>query len=203
MKASMDRIFLIGRDEVPQSVHLAAGESLKWTFLVLPGTQADVLTEICIDGEGCEVDIAGLYLCTRPGNVGFNVRVRHNAGNGISRQLFKGIVAEGAKAVFDGLIYVRRGSLKTKAYQENHTVLLSQDARVETSPQLEIYADDVECSHGATTGYLNPEELFYMRSRGIDGADARRLQIISFLAPVAARLPDELKSAVYESLSEC
>ncbi|MBQ7194997.1 MAG: SufD family Fe-S cluster assembly protein, partial [Bacteroidales bacterium] len=77
---------------------------------------------------------------------------------------------------------------KTKAYQENHSILLSRDAIVETSPQLEIYADDVECSHGATVGYLSELEQFYMRSRGIPLADARRLQILSFLSPVSGGL---------------
>ena len=82
------------------------------------------------------------------------------------------------------------GAQRIQAYQENHNVLLSESARVETTPQLEIYADDVSCSHGATTGFLSAEEQFYMRSRGIPEAEAKVLQMISFLAPVLARISD-------------
>ena len=149
--------------------------------------------EIDIDGEGCEVDIAGMYICSGHEDVRFNINVRHNCGGSVSRQLFKGIVGGRSRAEFDGLIYVKRDAQQTKAYQENHNILLTDTARVETRPQLEIYADDVECSHGATTGYLNPDEQFYMRSRGIPEAEARRLQMISFLAPVLDRLPEELR----------
>lgn len=127
--------------------------------------------------------------------------MKHNSGGCTSRQLFKGIAGGTSEADFDGLIYVREGAQKTKACQENHTILLTDTARVETRPQLEIYADDVECSHGATTGFLNEDELFYMRSRGIPEAEARRMQMISFLSPVASRLPDELKNDyIYASL---
>ena len=81
-------------------------------------------------------------------------------------------------------MYVAQDAQKTEAFQENHSLLLSEGAVTETRPQLEIYADDVKCSHGATTGFLNPDELFYMRSRGIPEKEARTLQMLSFLAPV-------------------
>ena len=90
--------------------------------------------------------------------------------------------------VFDGLIHVAPDAQKTEAYQENHSILLSGEAQVQTSPQLEIYADDVVCSHGATIGSLSEDELFYMRSRGIPEAEARQMQIQSFLSPVLSRL---------------
>ena len=80
---------------------------------------------------------------------------------------------------------------RTEAYQENHNILLSDGAKVDTKPQLEIYADDVKCSHGATIGRLNEEEQFYMRSRGITLEDAKVLQMISFIAPVLENIPDE------------
>ena len=106
-----------------------------------------------------------------------------------------------ARASFDGLIYVAQDAQKTEAYQENHTLLLSDAARIESRPQLEIYADDVKCSHGATTGYLNPDELFYLRSRGIPEAEARQLQMIAFLAPVLRRLPEPISEEIYGRLS--
>lgn len=194
------RIYIIGKDEIPAEVSLKENEKLDWTLVCLPGTSADVRIGISLDGPGAEVELAGLYLCKSDEKVTLDVNVRHNSGGCTSRQLFKGIVGGSANASFDGLIYVAHGAQKTKAYQENHSILLSATAKAESRPQLEIYADDVECSHGATTGFLGEDELFYMRSRGIPEKDARKLQIISFLAPVLERLPEELRDAV---ISEC
>ena len=196
----MDKVFVIGRDEVPQITHLGEGESLRWTLVVLPGVSADLKLEIDLDGPGCDVDLAGLYLCPTDENVTLDVLVRHNSGGCVSRQLFKGIVGGTAHTSFDGLIYVARDAQKTKAFQENHNILLSDTAVAGSRPQLEIYADDVECSHGATAGFLNADELFYMRSRGIPEAEARRLQMISFLAPVLSRLPEDLQDDI---VSQC
>ena len=196
----MDRVFVIGRDAVPAAVRLDGGESLRWTFVVLPGVSCKLCVEIDLDGPGASADIAGLYLCGSDEDVRIDVLLKHNNGHCRSTQLFKGIVGGSAKAAFDGLVYVARDAMRTVAHQENHTILLTDSARVESRPQLEIYADDVECSHGATTGFLNPDELFYMRSRGIPEAEARRLQIISFVAPVLERLPEDIRAKVYESL---
>ena len=126
------------------------------------------------------------------------------ASTATSHQNFRGIVGGNAVSEFYGLIYVKQDAQNTKAYQENHNILLSEHARVETKPQLEIYADDVECSHGATIGRLNEDEQFYMRSRGIPEDEARVLQMISFISPIVEHLEDaELREKVYESLSEC
>jgi Fe-S cluster assembly protein SufD len=92
---------------------------------------------------------------------------------------------------FYGKIIVAQDAQRTEAYQENHNILLSDGAKVDTKPQLEIYADDVKCSHGATIGRLNEEEQFYMRSRGISLEDAKVLQMISFIAPVLENIQDE------------
>lgn len=196
----MDRIFVIGRDEVPAKVNLGEGEELRWTFVVLPGTSCSLSVQINLDGRGASADVAGLYLCNASEDVRIDVLMKHNIGGCTSRQLFKGIAGGASRVEFDGLVYVARDALRTSARQENHSILLSEGAKVSSKPQLEIYADDVECSHGATTGYLNPDELFYMRSRGIPEQEARRLQIISFVAPVASLLPETLQKEVYESL---
>lgn len=196
-----NRIIVIGRDELPQSLSLGRDEHLAMTFVVLPGVSCDLSLTVSLDAPGASLDLAGLFLCLGSEKVSINVNVRHNGSNCTSRQLFKGFAAGMAKASFDGLIYVAPGAGKTKAAQECHSLLLSADAVVEARPQLEIYADDVECSHGATTGYLNPQERFYMQSRGIPEAEARTLQMISFLSEVAQRLPEELKQQVYDSLA--
>lgn len=199
-RISMDRVCVIGRDDVPQLIRLQGGEDLNLTFVVLPGTDARLSMEIDLDGPDCRVDIAGVYLCRESEDVAINIVMRHNSGRCESHQLFKGIAGGKAKASFDGLIYVADGAAGTRAFQENHTILLSGEARVEARPQLEIYNDDVECSHGATSGSLNADELFYMRSRGIPEEQALQLQKIAFIAPVLRRLPEELVNEIYENL---
>ena len=194
------KVYVFGRDSVPQSFRLEAGQALSLTLAVLPGTDVRHRLEVELTGPGAELDLAGLYLCTGAERVDLRVTVRHLAGGCVSRQLFKGIAGGTSEVLFDGLIYVARGAQKTQAGQECHSLLLSDGARTESRPQLEIYADDVQCSHGATTGRLDPDELFYLRSRGIPEAEARHLQMQAFLAPVARRLPDALSEELYASL---
>ena len=196
----MNGVYIIGRDRLPERVVLAEGESLQATLVVLPGQRADVNLQIELAGPGASLDLAGLYLCTCNEKVNLHIDVRHTCGGCNSRQLFKGLVGGTSRVAFDGLVYVGPDAQKTSALQENHSILLSDEAFVETRPQLEIYADDVECSHGATTGYLSEDELFYMRSRGIPEGEARRLQIISFLSGVLCRLPDELREQIEANL---
>ena len=107
-----------------------------------------------------------------------------------------------ARARFDGRIIVNQDAQKTEAYQTNRNLLLSENAVVETLPQLEIYADDVKCSHGATVGYLDENEQFYMRSRGISLEEARRLQMLSFLSPVMEGLGEDVCNGIVGSLKK-
>lgn len=185
----MDRkVYTVGKDPVPGKLTLGAGESFFATFVVEEGVSADVTMEVDLVGEGASLDLAGVYRCSVDERVAFHLNVRHLCGGCTSRQLFKGVVGGRSRVVFDGLIHVAPDAQKTEAYQENHSILLSGEAQVQTSPQLEIYADDVVCSHGATIGSLSEDELFYMRSRGIPEAEARQMQIQSFLSPVLGRL---------------
>ncbi len=186
----MSRVFIVGQDELPQHACLGRDETLDWVFVVLPGVSATIPLEIDIDGTGAQVSLSGLYLCGADERVQFDIQVRHNVGDSQSRQFFNGIAGGTSRAAFHGRILVRKDAQRIQAFQENHNLLLSEEARVETTPQLEIYADDVACSHGATTGFLNQEEQFYMRSRGIPETEARVLQMISFLSPVLARISD-------------
>lgn len=196
-----NEVYVIGRDDAPQYLRLEAWEERTLTLVVPPGTGGRLVMEADLVGPGASLDLAGLYLCPGDERLDLRLLVRHSVGGCESHQLFKGLVGGTARASFDGLVYVAQDAQKTQAYQENHTILLSDTARVESRPQLEIYADDVQCSHGATTGYLNPEELFYLRSRGIPEAEARRLQMIAFLAPVLRRLPEPLIEEIHACLS--
>lgn len=159
-------------------------------YIIMPETRADVDLAVELDGEGAEALVSGIYLCRGEDRVQIDMDIRHNVPHCISRQLFKGLVSGAAKVSFHGRITVAQDAQKTEAYQENHSIVLSDDAVVETRPQLEIYADDVKCSHGATVGRLNEEEQFYMRSRGIPENEAKVLQMLSFLYPVLENVAD-------------
>lgn len=189
----MDRkeLYILGRDSLPSLLRLSEGESLRMTLAAPRGVSGsfDICIELC--GEGAELDLAGIYLCEGEQKVDFRINVRHLTGGCKSTQLFKGLAEGKSRVSFEGLVYVAAGAQKTQALQENHSLLLSDDALVQSSPQLEIYADDVVCSHGSTIGSLSEEEKFYMRSRGIDEQTARELQIRSFLSPVLERLSEE------------
>ena len=163
---------------------VGAGERLELTFVVLPGESRDVDVAIDLVGEGAEVSLKGLYLCGGDERVNFRILMHHRAPGCVSRQLFNGIAGGSSRVTFDGRIIVAPDAQKTEAYQENHNIVLSDRAHAETMPQLEIYADDVKCSHGATVGRLDEEALFYMRTRGVPEKDAKVLQMLSFLSPV-------------------
>ena len=161
-----------------------AGETLILQFVVLPGESRDIDVSIDLCGPGAEAHIKGLYLCGADEKVNFRIVMHHKAPGCKSTQLVKGIAGGSAQVQFLGTIVVAPDAQQTEAYQENHNIVLTPEAKVHTQPQLEIYADDVKCSHGATVGQLSAEELFYMRSRGIPEAEARTLQMLSFLSPV-------------------
>ena len=176
---------------------VAAGQVLNLQFTVLPGESRDIDVRIDLNGPGAEAHLKGLYLCNADEKVNFHFVMHHRAPGCRSTQLFNGIAGGSAQVRFDGTIIVAPDAQKTEAYQENHNIVLTDTAKVETKPQLEIYADDVKCSHGATVGSLNEDELFYMRSRGIPEAEAKTLQMLSFLSPVIpAGAEEEIEKAV-------
>lgn len=185
------KVYFIGRDSVPESISLGGGEKLTLILVALPGVSADVRMRVDLDGEGAEFVLNGIGICPADEKVGVSVELHHNVPRCCSSQLFKSLVGGTARSDFYGRIVVAQDAQKTEAYQANHNLLLSEGARVNTKPQLEIYADDVKCSHGATVGKLNEDEQFYMRSRGISLEEARFLQMISFVSPVFDAVPEE------------
>ncbi len=174
---------------------LEAGASLDLCLLAFPDESSGVELTVDLVGEGAEASLSGIYICC-DGEFPLKVTVRHRVGGCVSNQVFNGIVAGSAKAAFDGRIIVAPDAQKTKAYQTDHNLLLGTEARAETRPQLEIYADDVECSHGATVGRLDEAGQFYMQSRGIPEREARVLQMISFLSPVLEHVPEERREEI-------
>ncbi|MFO7370420.1 MAG: Fe-S cluster assembly protein SufD [Bacteroidales bacterium] len=143
---------------------------------------------VTLDGTGAEANLNGLFLCDDRQHVANFVLMDHASPLCTSNQLFKGILDEEATGAFNGKILVRKDAQKTQAYQKNNNILLSSTARMNTKPHLEIYADDVKCSHGATVGQLDKDALFYLRSRGIPETEARHLLMYAFANEIVSRI---------------
>jgi len=137
---------------------------------------------LTLDGEGIESHMYGLYLLKGSTIADNHTAVDHKKPNSFSNELYKGIMDESSKGVFNGKIYVRPQAQKTNAFQANKNILLTNASAVNTKPQLEIWADDVKCSHGCTTGQLDEEALFYLQSRGIQKETARAMMLYAFAA---------------------
>lgn len=138
--------------------------------------------------EGAECVLNGLYIVDGRGHVDNHTHVDHLKPHGTSREFYKGVLDGRARAVFNGRVVVHANAQQTDAQQMNNNLLLSRDAEVDTKPQLEIYADDVKCSHGATVGQLDEDSLFYLRARGVDEAAARDLLTFAFANDILARI---------------
>jgi Fe-S cluster assembly protein SufD len=144
-----------------------------------------------LDGENCESNFDGMYMLGKDQLVDNHLRVEHNEPNCDSREFYKGVLDENAKSVFTGRIYVKEDAQQTDAKQTNQNILLSDDAQATSRPQLEIYADDVACTHGATTGEIDDEAMLYLQTRGIPADAARTLLIYAFLNESLDELADD------------
>jgi len=187
----MTEVIIVKDGQLLRSIDVQAGQRTDMVLLVMPGVSGDVKLDVRLSGEGAEANVYGAYVCGGEEKVKIAVDMYHDLPHCNSRQLFKGIAGGTSRVDFYGKIIVAQDAQRTEAYQENHNILLTDGAKVDTKPQLEIYADDVKCSHGATIGRLNEEEQFYMRSRGISLEDAKVLQMISFIAPVLEIIQEE------------
>ena len=187
----MTEVIIVSDGQLIRDIEVQSGQRMDMVLLMFPGVSCDIRLDVRLTGEGAEANVYGAYVCGGDEKVKIAVDMHHDMPHCNSRQLFKGIAGGVSKVDFYGKIIVAQDAQRTEAYQENHNILLTDGAKVDTKPQLEIYADDVKCSHGATIGRLNEEEQFYMRSRGISLEDAKVLQMISFVAPVLENIPDE------------
>ena len=163
--------------------------------------RTDITTSF--EGEGCDATLDGLFVVGGHRFVDHHTLVDHVKAHGTSREHYRGILDGESRGVFNGKIVVHPGAQRTDARQANHNLLLSRGAEIDTKPQLEIYADDVKCTHGASVGQLDPAQLFYLRARGLDAASARALLTLAFareaierirLAPLRERLERVLLS---------
>jgi Fe-S cluster assembly protein SufD len=152
------------------------------------------------DGEGCDCGLNGLYMVDGTEHVDNHLVVEHAKPHCDSREFFKGILGGKGKGIFSGRIIVRPDAQKTDAKQTNMSLLMSEDAQVESRPQLEIFADDVKCTHGATIGQVNDEAVFYLRSRGLNEEAARGILVHAFASEVLDRVKIEPLRAQLEEL---
>lgn len=178
------RRFHIGRVDICQQGHshvvshaIALGAVLARTDMV-----------VRLAGEGCGCELNGLYMAAARQHMDHHTHIDHLKPNGKSREYYKGVLDGHARAVFNGKVMVHYGAIGTDAEQANRNLLLSRHAEVDTKPELEIYADDVKCAHGATVGQLDEEQLFYLQSRGIGEALARNVLTYAFADDVIARM---------------
>ncbi len=142
-----------------------------------------------LHGQGCGATLNGLYMLDGRQHCDHQTRIEHAQPDCYSRELYKGVLDDASHGVFNGKVYVHPVAQKTDGKQTNNTLLLSERARIDTKPQLEIFADDVKCTHGATVGRIDETALFYMKSRGIPNAEARKLLTYAFAAEVLETIP--------------
>lgn len=156
-----------------------------------------------VDGSGAEGNVMGLYLLNGKTIADNHTIVDHTVPNACSNELFKGVMHGNSKGVFNGKIFVRQDAQKTNAFQSNRNIILSDSATMNTKPQLEIWADDVKCSHGCTTGQLDEEAVFYLQSRGIDKATAQSMLLDAFAGEVTEKIKSEtIRKAVSDVVSK-
>ncbi|MDT8398510.1 MAG: Fe-S cluster assembly protein SufD [Pseudomonadales bacterium] len=167
----------LGRDARLNSFHLGLGSTLK---------RLDVVVRH--DGEGAHCDLNGVYLPRHQQHIDYHTCIEHAQPHGSSSEAFRGIISDSARAVFNGRIHIHPQAQKTLAELSNKNLLTSDKAEVDTKPELEIYADDVKCAHGATVAQLDSNALYYLRSRGIAGRDATMMLSFGFINELIDKL---------------
>jgi Fe-S cluster assembly protein SufD len=194
-----DKAYQVGTTQVMQEKDSRFSDTtISWGGAITRNNLTSVF-----NGSNTECHFYGLYMLTGKQHVDNHTLADHAMPHCYSNELYKGIIDDKATGVFNGKIMVREDAQKTNAYQSNGNILLSEDATIYSKPQLEIFADDVKCSHGATTGQLNKEELFYLQARGIGKEEARILLLNAFAGDVVDSVKiDKLREKLKDTLSK-
>ena len=175
--------------------------TLDWVAAALGGTRAKSRMESRLAAPGANVKVTGAYYLQGAEHIDFDTTQEHAAPNTTSDLAFKGVLSDHARAVWRGVIRVDQGAQKTDAYQENRNLLLSPDAQATPIPGLEIEANDVRCTHGATVGQVDRGQLHYLMSRGLSRAEAQRMIVRGFLDDALQRIgSDEVRSSIAEAI---
>ncbi len=185
-----------------QHVSIDAGASADVLHLDLGARLARNDLQLELSGEGAETSAHGLFFADGSRHLDNHTRIDHRAPGTRSRELYRGIADGRGRGIFNGKVIVHAGAMKADARLTSQNLLLSRTAELDTKPELEIYADDVKCSHGATTGQLDANSIFYLQSRGIPAAEARRILIASFAREIIGRLASPLDAHVLGVMRE-
>jgi Fe-S cluster assembly protein SufD len=184
-----------------RQAYLERGSRLDCHAITLDGSLVRSDIDVVLAGEGAHASLAGLSITDGDQHVDSQVRVRHRAPLCTSDQQFKGILDGASRTVFNGRIVVEQDAQKTDARQSNRNLILSNDALAHSNPQLEIFADDVRCTHGSTVGRLDEDAIFYLRSRGLDRAAAESLLTYAFASEVVQTIGiDEVRDRVHDAV---
>lgn len=201
--AQLDHIRIQSNSEFTQNISNLnvnqAADSQYEFFQLVDGSKLG-RSDICVqlDGENAQCNINSLTLSKNNQHIDNNIIVNHNSAQTHSSQFVKSILFDTSTGVFNGRTIVHENAQKITAQQTNKNILLSKKAKMNANPQLEIYADDVKCSHGSTTGQIDEDALFYLQSRGINKQDAMELMVVGFANEVLDKIPHpEIKKAVY------
>ncbi len=170
---------------------LGRGAKLDWIYDACATAQVKQSLEVNLEGEGAEVEVSGVYFPAGGQKVNVDTVQNHLAPHTKSNLLFRGAAIGDGQAIWRGMIYVDPAAQKSDGYQSNQNLLLGEQSEIKSIPGLEICADDVSCSHGATVGSIDATELFYLQTRGIPIADAERLIVEGFFAEIIEQIPDE------------
>ena len=174
-----------------ERVRVGQASKVDWIFSAVGTKVTKNFSEIDLDGEGAVGKMSGFYFADGDQHLDHDTQQNHNAPHTTSDLLFKGALKENSRSVWQGMIYVAPGAQKTDGYQANRNLVLSKSARADSIPGLEILADDVRCTHGATVGQMEEEHLFYLMARGLPRKEAERLVVDGFFDPILQRIPFE------------
>jgi len=186
-----------------ERARVARDGNIDWIFVAGGSQLTKSFYDLELVGEGASGRMSGFYFTDGNQHLDHDTQQNHLAANTTSDLLFKGALLEQSRSVWQGMIYVAPGAQNTDGYQANRNLILSRKARADSIPGLEILADDVRCTHGATVGKINPDEIFYLQSRGIPTKDAQRILVEGFFDPVVQRIPfDGVRKRLVKSVSE-
>lgn len=174
-----------------EKVKVAEDATLEWIIGSVGSHLTKSFTDLVLNGSGAAGKVSGFYFTNNSQHLDHDTQQVHLAPNTTSDLLFKGALLDKSRSVWQGMIYVAPGADKTDGYQANRNLIISKDARADSIPGLEILADDVRCSHGATIGKVDKDQVFYLTSRGIAQADAEQLIVEGFFDPIMQRIPYE------------
>jgi Fe-S cluster assembly protein SufD len=174
-----------------ERVRLERDAKLDWIFGAIGSKLTKNFSELDLAGEGASGRMSGFYFTEGSQHLDHDTQQNHLAPHTTSDLLFKGALKGNSRSVWQGMIYVAKGAQKTDGYQANRNIVLEEGAHADSIPGLEILADDVRCTHGATVGKLEQEPLFYLKSRGIPQVEAARLVVQGFFDPIMQRIPFE------------